>query len=47
MMEKKRDFPVAQLSETQIDTLVQMEAKLRQETGEDIVLIAYEHMDKS
>jgi hypothetical protein len=45
-MEKQREFPVANLSETEIDTLMQMESRLRQETGEDIVLIAYEHTEK-
>ncbi|MGM0873308.1 MAG: hypothetical protein ACQEWV_00655 [Bacillota bacterium] len=42
-MEKQKGFPVANLTETQLDSLLQMESKLRQETGEDIVLIAYEH----
>ncbi|WP_197089522.1 hypothetical protein [Bacillus sp. SA1-12] len=42
-MEKQRKFPVANLSETQLATLQQMESKLREETGEEIVLIAYEH----
>lgn len=42
-MEKYNDFPVAHLSERQIETLLQMESKLREETGEEIVLIAYEH----
>jgi hypothetical protein len=42
-VEKHRDFPVANLTEIQIDALLQMESKLRQETGEEIVLIAYEH----
>lgn len=42
-MEKQMEFPVANLTEAQLNSLLQMESKLRQETGEDIVLIAYEH----
>jgi hypothetical protein len=42
-MDNQRDFPVANLTESQIQSILQMESKLREETGEDIVLIAYEH----
>lgn len=42
-MEKHRDFPVANLTEAQVNALLQMESKLCEETGEEIVLVAYEH----
>ncbi|WP_226668423.1 hypothetical protein [Metabacillus litoralis] len=44
-MDKDSEFPVAHLSDTQLNYLMQMESKLREETGEEIVLIAYEQKE--
>ncbi|WP_168714475.1 hypothetical protein [Metabacillus litoralis] len=44
-MEKQSEFPVAHLTDTQLNVLMQMESKLREETGEEIVLIAYEQKE--
>ncbi|MFD1735513.1 hypothetical protein ACFSCX_02950 [Bacillus salitolerans] len=38
-----RSFPVAHLSKEKLTKIQKFEQKLREETGEDIVLIAYEH----
>ncbi|MGG3739089.1 hypothetical protein [Aeribacillus pallidus] len=40
-MEKDR-FPVAKLNEKTVNELKNVEEKFRQETGEEIVLIAYQ-----
>ncbi|MFC0273527.1 hypothetical protein ACFFIX_19225 [Metabacillus herbersteinensis] len=42
---EQKEFPVAHLNEHQLQTLQQIEDSLRAETGEEIVLIAYEHKD--
>ncbi|MBD1380346.1 hypothetical protein [Metabacillus arenae] len=45
-MNENKQFPVADLTNEHLQELQKMEQKLRQDTGEDIVLIAYEHGKK-
>lgn len=44
-MNKFENFPVADLKESQLDKIQLLEKELRQDTGEDIVLIAYDKED--
>ncbi|MBM6618113.1 hypothetical protein [Bacillus suaedaesalsae] len=45
-MVENNDFPVASLSEDKLKEVKELEDQLRNETGEDIVLIAYQHKVK-
>ncbi|WP_191565812.1 hypothetical protein [Metabacillus idriensis] len=38
-----QQFPVAMLQEEYLEKVKKMENELREETGEEIVLIAYQH----
>ncbi|MFY4776813.1 hypothetical protein [Metabacillus sp. RGM 3146] len=42
-MNKDGLFPVAQLDENHLNNLKKAEQLLREETGEEIVIIAYQH----
>lgn len=44
-MNKYENFPVADLKERQLDKIQLLEKELRQDIGEDIVLIAYDKED--
>ncbi|MCM3585320.1 hypothetical protein M3182_06125 [Mesobacillus maritimus] len=41
-----KDFPVANLQAAQLDKIQQLEKELRNETNENIVLIAYDEEDQ-
>ena len=41
-----KDFPVANLQAAQLDKVQQLEKELRNETNENIVLIAYDEEDQ-
>ncbi|WP_158515087.1 hypothetical protein [Bacillus weihaiensis] len=45
-MKQQTEFPVAHLTQSQLDQLMQIENQLREQTGEEIVLIAYEQKDQ-
>jgi hypothetical protein len=40
---KNNSFPVARLQEQTLKKVQELEKRLREETGEEIVLIAYQH----
>ncbi|MGG6439979.1 hypothetical protein ABET52_17560 [Saccharococcus caldoxylosilyticus] len=40
---KSSSFPVARLQERTLKKVQELEERLREETGEEIVLIAYKH----
>lgn len=42
-----KEYPVADLSEDALNKVKSMESELRQQSAEDIVLIAYKNMDRS
>lgn len=41
-----QQFPVAMLQEEYLEKVKKMEHELREETGEEIVLIAYQHQQE-
>jgi hypothetical protein len=45
-MSMKEQFPVANLDESQLSKIAQLENELRQEMNENIVLIAYDEKDE-
>ncbi|WP_179884831.1 hypothetical protein [Bacillus sp. AFS015802] len=42
-----KDFPVAELSNEALDKVKSMESELRQQTADDIVLIAYKKTESN
>ncbi|MFS0639158.1 hypothetical protein AB1K84_25120 [Mesobacillus foraminis] len=45
-MEPYKNFPVAHLSDDQLEKIDMLERELRQETNENIVLIAYDEANE-
>jgi hypothetical protein len=46
-LKQKETFPVANLSSDKLAKIQKVEQEIREETGEEIVLIAYEHQHDS
>ncbi|WP_277423931.1 hypothetical protein [Bacillus sp. FJAT-42376] len=44
-MKQEKQFPVAELTAEELGQLQKFEEDFRNRTGEEIVLIAYEHQD--
>lgn len=46
VMSRDKDFPVANISNDQLSKIENLERELRNETNENIVLIAYDEKDE-
>lgn len=46
MMNMDKDFPVANLAESQLEQIESLENELRKQTNENIVLIAYDEKNE-